>query len=233
MTEPIPLNPDRIGDAGRQLFGEHWQSSLASALGIDVRLLRYWLNGQEKPSQQKLLALVALLERSAADNRRLAGQLRKVAGIPPAPSRWTFDSSELRCVDRTTVEHVPTGSKVVFYEYLEEPPDEWVPGGTITNAALWSEDELVRFNVAAWKLLASHRYGPDLRAMRRVVRTCAHKVPIGELVRIAKRENPMFTERRITAALKELEYMGEIAFIGAQAIQRLAGPNPIVRRRVI
>lgn len=230
---PVPLNPDRIGDAGRQLFGEHWQSPLASALGVDVRLVRYWLNGQENPSQQKLLALVALLERGAADNRRLAGQLRKVAGAPPAPSRWTFEGAELRCVNRTTVEHVPTGSKVVFYEYLEEPSEEWVPGGTITNAGLWSEDELIRFNVAAWKLLARYRYGPDIRAMRRIVRSCAHKVPISELVRIAQRENPMLTERRITAALKDLAYMGEIAFIGVQAIQRLPEPNPIVRRRII
>lgn len=231
--EPISLNPDRIGDAGRQLFGEHWQVPLAGALGIDVRLLRYWLNGQEKPNQHQLLAIVALLERGAADNRRLAGQLRKVAGMPPAPSRWTFDATELRCLNRTTVEHVPTGSRVLFYEYVEEPPEDWVPGGTITKAALWSEDELIRFNVAAWKLLASYRYGADIRTMRRIVRTCTYKVLISELVRIAQRENPLFTDRRIMAALKDLEYMGEIAFVGSQGIQRLPDANPILRRRVI
>jgi hypothetical protein len=52
MSHPRPFSPDQIGDVGRQLYGERWQAPLANALGINTRLLRYWLSGELQPSPE-------------------------------------------------------------------------------------------------------------------------------------------------------------------------------------
>jgi hypothetical protein len=226
----LALNPDRIGDAGRQLFGERWQTPLANALGVDQRRLRYWLSSDEQPSLDQLHTLIALLDRSAKENRRLADYLRSTVAPSSRQNEWTFGGNELKCLDRLTVMHKPSGSKVYFYEYVEEPPADYIPGGTITNSALWTEEQLVQFNTAAWKLLSNRRYGPDIRDVRYYVRNSAYKMSISEIVRLVQRRNPSFTEQRVRAALKDMEEMGEIAFNGANGIERLADPSPIVRR---
>lgn len=37
------ISPDTLATCGRALYGDRWQSSLARALGISDRTLRYWL----------------------------------------------------------------------------------------------------------------------------------------------------------------------------------------------
>ena len=42
----MPMNPDELAAYGRSLFGERWQSALATDLGVADRTMRRWLSGE-------------------------------------------------------------------------------------------------------------------------------------------------------------------------------------------
>lgn len=223
MANPA-ISPDRIGDVGRQLFGDHWQAPLSKALGISPRQLRYWLSGEEAPDRERLLNLLALLEHASAEGHRLASHLRVEVGAPPADrDDWAFGPDQLRRLDRHTVEHIPTRSRIYFYDYVDPPPGDFVPGGTITNADFWAPVQMAKFQRAAWTLLSNYRYGPDIREVRRVLRGMMNKVLISQIVKELQRENSFWTESRVRTALKEMVADGEIAWVGVQGVERL--PN--------
>lgn len=152
------ISPDVIGDAGRRLFGQQWQAPFAHALGISHRKLRYWLSGDEQPHHDEVLRMIALLEHSSVESSRIADYLRDRLDRPTLLGGWKFDVDELRIVDRHTVEHIPTSTRITFYEYVDEPKD-FIPGGTFSNTHLWSPQEMAQLQTAAWKVMARHRYG--------------------------------------------------------------------------
>jgi|GEM_PF-6984033 len=216
MANPA-ISPDRIGDAGRQLFGEHWQGPLSKALGVSSRQLRYWLSGDDAPDQDHLRRLVALLDHASAEGQRLGGYFRQV--IPHATNRqdgYHFPRSDLRRLDRSVVEHIPTRSRISFYDYVDPPPDDFVPGGTISNSAFWSTDELAAFQRAAWKVMAEVRYGAQIRDVRRLLRDLPGQVLVADLVRILRGgdESSLWTTERVKNAIDELVVDEEAEWLG-------------------
>jgi ribosome-binding protein aMBF1 (putative translation factor) len=153
------LSADQIGDVGRQLYGERWQSPLASALGVNPRLLRYWLSGELTPSPEDERRLLALLEYAAVETARRARAL--VGSRQPAVSLelWSFEPEDLEIVNRQVVRHRRTGSEIAFYDYPTPPPAGDVAGGTVSNLGNLDSADLVRFQVAAWGEMALFRYG--------------------------------------------------------------------------
>jgi len=159
MSQQRSLSADQIGDIGRQLYGEHWQAPLARALGINTRLLRYWLSGEARPSPGQEQRLVALTEHAAAEPHRQARKLAAALQRPKFSRRWSFNDNELEIVNQKTIRHKPTGSEMSFYEYVTPPQPGDVPGGTICKMGDLDADDLQRFQISAWKKLAVLRYG--------------------------------------------------------------------------
>jgi hypothetical protein len=61
---------------GRALYGERWQSALATALGINIRTVRRWAAGQQEVP-------AAIRERLQALARARIGELEQL--LQPAP----------------------------------------------------------------------------------------------------------------------------------------------------
>lgn len=160
MAQSSTIPADQIGDIGRQLYGEHWQTPLARALGINVRLLRYWLSGEAVPSPGQAQRVLALIEHAAEEAKRQARKLAATAGHVKSPPRWEFGDADLEIVDRTTVRHTATGSEMSFYEYVTPPPPDDIPGGTICKMGDFTSNDLRQFQIGAWKKLAAWRYRP-------------------------------------------------------------------------
>jgi len=159
MPDLRPLSADQIGDVGRQLYGERWQSPLANALGINPRLLRYWLSGELAPSLEDERRLVALVEYAAAETARRAASLADRSRQVQPADRWSFETDDLEVIDRHVVRHRPTGSEMSFYDYATPPAPGEVPGGTISKMGDMASADLTRFQIAAWGKLARFRYG--------------------------------------------------------------------------
>jgi hypothetical protein len=161
-TVPVHLKPDELGDVGRVLYGERWQTALADALGVTDRALRYWLNGSVSPDITHVRRIVALLERMQENAADLVGRLRKRADRAASEAgdeSWSFAPRELELVGDTRVRHIPTGTSISFYRYVEQPPADYVPSGIISNVGMFSGGALRRFQAAAWKLMRRYRYG--------------------------------------------------------------------------
>jgi hypothetical protein len=159
MAQSSIISADQIGDLGRQLYGEHWQAPLARALGINLRVLRYWLSGKGVPSPAQTQRLLALIEHAAEETARQARRFAAAAGRVPSARRWTFEPEDLEIIDRKIVRHRETGSEISFYDYVTPPLPSDVPGGTIYKMGDFSSADLQRFQVAAWAKLAAWRYG--------------------------------------------------------------------------
>jgi len=160
MSHSRPLSADQIGDIGRQLFGDRWQAPLANALGVDVRLLRYWLSGERHPSPTEEDRLLSLLEYTAAETQRRAGNLSANREPIQSKGEWYFDLRDLEIVDRQTVRHKPTGAQISFYDYVTPPAPLEVPGATIAKMGDFGPYDLGRFHIGAWNFLSLFRYGP-------------------------------------------------------------------------
>jgi len=158
MNDRFPT-PDDIAAAGRLIYGERWQASLAQALGVSDRTLRYWMAGDATPGDAQMRTLLALIERTSTEAGRHAVRWRQRVAAGASVDDWKFLPEEIRVVDDDTVMHLPTGTKISFYKYPEPPPPEWTPGGTITHVRLGSGEELQRFQRAAWTALVKRRYG--------------------------------------------------------------------------
>jgi transcriptional regulator with XRE-family HTH domain len=68
-----------IARAGRALYGERWQTSLARALGVTDRTVRRWAAGQAQPSRGVYADLASLVEQHRADLGYLLEPLRAVS----------------------------------------------------------------------------------------------------------------------------------------------------------
>lgn len=156
------LLPNELGDVGRLLYGERWQTPLAAALGVSDRTLRYWLAGTICPDIIHVRCLVALLERSRDDANDLIARLCERVDQAASNSDeecWTFGRDELQVVDDRQVLHVPTRTTVSFHRYDEAPASDWTPTGIVSNVGMFSGDALRRFQTEAWKVMRRHRYG--------------------------------------------------------------------------
>ena len=47
----------RITLLGRALYGDRWKSQVARDIGVDERLVRFWLDGFGEPTEQHVKAL--------------------------------------------------------------------------------------------------------------------------------------------------------------------------------
>jgi DNA-binding transcriptional regulator YiaG len=56
------LTPDQIEKAGKQLYGEHWQSALARRLRVDARTVRRWIAGDRQILGPAIVAIELLLK---------------------------------------------------------------------------------------------------------------------------------------------------------------------------
>ncbi|MBF6850109.1 helix-turn-helix domain-containing protein [Acinetobacter baumannii] len=54
------MTPEELRQAGEILYGTHWQSELARAIGVDPRRVRQWING-ERPIPTSLRSEIILL----------------------------------------------------------------------------------------------------------------------------------------------------------------------------
>ncbi len=73
------MTPDLLAAAGEALFGPEWRRPLASALGVDARLVQRWAAGQRGIPPEVAPALLALLEREASPLEARALALRRAA----------------------------------------------------------------------------------------------------------------------------------------------------------
>jgi hypothetical protein len=156
------LMPNELGDVGRLLYGEHWQTPLAAALGVSDRTIRYWLAGTIRPDLLHFRCLVALLERSRDDADDMIARLRERADQAAGncdEECWAFGQDELQVVDDRQVLHVPTRTTVSFHRYEEAPASGWTPMGIVSNVGMLSGDSLRRFQTEAWRVMRRHRYG--------------------------------------------------------------------------
>jgi hypothetical protein len=53
---------DELAQAGKRLYGEHWLTPLARALGADIRTVRRWLHDQYPVPDAVAVDIAALLE---------------------------------------------------------------------------------------------------------------------------------------------------------------------------
>jgi hypothetical protein len=155
------VTPDELGDVGRLLYGERWQSPLAAALGINDRTIRYWLAGTNRPEIKHVRALIALLERSRGEASDLIVHLRERmdhAAGDVDEEVWRFGQNELQLVDDQRVLHVPTRTMIAFHRYDNVPEDKWTPTGIVSNVGMFSGSALRRFQAEAWSLIKRHHY---------------------------------------------------------------------------
>jgi hypothetical protein len=54
------MTPEILRDIGEALYGAKWQTSLARALDVDPRSVRYWLSGKHKINKRTAEAIKAL-----------------------------------------------------------------------------------------------------------------------------------------------------------------------------
>ncbi len=71
------MTPDRLRSCGEALYGERWQSALATALGVTDRTVRRWVSGENEPPESVVaeirdLALKALQTLPRETEKRLA-----------------------------------------------------------------------------------------------------------------------------------------------------------------
>lgn len=50
------LDPKLVEDVGVALYGRHWQTELADAVGRSPRMVSYWLRDENRPPPASLLA---------------------------------------------------------------------------------------------------------------------------------------------------------------------------------
>jgi len=55
------MTPKRLEEIGYELFGHHWQTALAHALGVEPRTVRRWKSGHTPIRQRTEVAILALL----------------------------------------------------------------------------------------------------------------------------------------------------------------------------
>jgi len=68
---------DLVADAGRILYGDHWQAPLSRALGISERLMRYWMKGADLPTHRNLADICTLLDQRAAQYDAISMRLTR------------------------------------------------------------------------------------------------------------------------------------------------------------
>lgn len=74
---------DLLRRTGEALYGPHWQSDLARALGVNLRSLQRWGAGNFQPPAGIWPELAALLTARREELAALARETRKVAELQP------------------------------------------------------------------------------------------------------------------------------------------------------
>ena len=73
----LPLN-DALSRTGKALYGERWQSALASDLGVSDRTIRRYITGDRSPPPEIYVGLIRLCRERARVFDTLVGDMRKV-----------------------------------------------------------------------------------------------------------------------------------------------------------
>lgn len=58
------MTPDELKDAGRELFGNGWQTRLAEHLGVDGSTVRRWVSGAVPVPNPAAAAIRCFLDRA-------------------------------------------------------------------------------------------------------------------------------------------------------------------------
>lgn len=78
------MTQDLLATIGAALYGPHWIAPLADALGINVRTLQRWANGQFVPSGDSAAGLLAdmrkLLVARGRELERVVREIDRAAG---------------------------------------------------------------------------------------------------------------------------------------------------------
>jgi hypothetical protein len=103
VLKPQPQSHEAalLRTTGEKLFGEHWQSDLSGALGVNERSLRRWLSGQDEIPEGVWADLLRLIETRWIDIRELEYQVRDLSRVA-VYSFEVFDSAKGEYVRNTT-----------------------------------------------------------------------------------------------------------------------------------